>query len=269
VKNPVGHQYDSMAQALALERRWMTGSLRRLFEEARRMQRFVPRGGDRVADVLSEVYLSLSDLASNEPVKARQRVRGAEETLDEGFFTPLHYLTLRAMVWCDLYDGEHSAAYWRLEGAWPQLRGSGLMAYRPWQTEIQLTRGLLMLSAARAGTASPRRAHAYAEKALAILGEDPTPLGRGAQRVLQRALADRGVMTPDNVQEDCGESGAEIFSAGGLWFRAIGQRWSEAGREEAGEAKARRSVVEVLEREGVSRPEVFLRIVNIYDATSR
>jgi hypothetical protein len=101
----VGDGCLSMTHAVALERRWMMGGLRTLFDDARRIQRFAPRGGNHFLDVLTESYLVLEDLASNAPVEARQRVRAAQALLDEGYFTPLHYLTLRAMVWCDLYDG--------------------------------------------------------------------------------------------------------------------------------------------------------------------
>lgn len=263
----VGDVCLSMTHAVGLERRWMMGGLRTLFEDARRIQRFAPRGGDNFLDVLTESYLALEDLASNAPVDARQRVRAAQDLLDEGYFTPLHYLTLRAMVWCDLYDGESSAAYWRLEGAWPQIRASGLLGFRAWSTEIQLTRGLLMLTAARDGTASSRRAVSQAEKSFANIAMDRSPLGRGGLRQLGEALLEAGSAAP-GLREEFREPprASEVFADGALWLRAAGQRWSASARDENGVEEARRSVHEALAREGVRRPEAFLRIVNINGA---
>lgn len=260
----VGDECMSMAHGIALERRWMMGGLRKLFDDARRIQRFAPRGGDRFLDVLTEVYLALDDLADHAPVQARQRVRAAQDLLDEGYFTPLHYLTLRAMLWCDLYDGETSAAYWRLEGAWPQIRDSGLLGFRTWATEIQLMRGLLMLSAAREGTASPRRARTYAEKAFEAIAEDSSALGRGGRRLLGAALRDAGSSLPEiDAEIEDSPDAYEVLADGQLWLRAMGQRWIGEGDDAEALALARQSVAEALGREGVRRPEAFLRIVNI------
>ncbi len=262
----VADEVVSMSHAIALERRWMMGGLRTLFDDTRRIRRFASRGGNRFLDVLTDVYLALEDLASNAPVQARQRVRAAQDLLDEGYFTPLHYLTLRAMVWCDLYEGEISAAYWRLEGAWPQISGSGLLEFRTWSTELHLTRGLLMLSAARDGTASSRRARSYAEKALEVVSSDLSALGRGGARMLVEALRDAGSTVVPDTQRGGGSLDAyEAFASGELWLRAMGCRWFCDRHDAPALNSARKSVTEALAREGVRRPEAFLRIVSFYD----
>lgn len=176
--------------AFSLELAFRRGQLSHLLERAESLVQDTAGEGSLLLNALGEVFMAIFDLIANQPVHGRQRVRAVHDRLDPDRWTPLHYLSLRSMIWCDLFEGEISAAYWRLEGAWPQLRRSGLLAYAPWLAEASHLRSVLGLAASQTGITSRRRAVANARRALDAVAALDTGYCRGVGAVIEGMLAE-------------------------------------------------------------------------------
>ena len=84
--------------------------------------------------------------------------------------------------------------------------------------------------------------------------------------MLVEALRDAGSTVVPDTQRGGGSLDAyEAFASGELWLRAMGCRWFCDRHDAPALNSARKSVTEAMAREGVRRPEAFLRIVSFYD----
>ena len=172
----------STTLGIEMEAMLWAGQLGPLLRTAGALERDTPAGEVPARQLLAQTYLSIEELAANRPVLARQRLRSAQDLLEGERWTPTRFAIFRALIWCDLYEGQIDAAHWRLEGAWPLLRRSSPLQFRPWAVQAALLRDLLAAEAAAQGVASRAEARLQRE-------EDARQVGRRCHRVRAGACA--------------------------------------------------------------------------------
>ncbi|HTL32169.1 MAG TPA: protein kinase [Kofleriaceae bacterium] len=104
-------------------------------------------------DVVSQLGVrtgrsNLAWLIAGRPDEARAQLGTAEASLADGFHLP-HVLSIQAACNIDIYTGNASAAYDRLEAAWPQFERIGALRMQHLRVELLALRARIALADAR------------------------------------------------------------------------------------------------------------------------
>ncbi|MEO7730099.1 MAG: AAA family ATPase, partial [Kofleriaceae bacterium] len=119
-------------------------ALARMAEMRREAEEF----GDIYAQVTARSYAAYWRLAADDPAGARLQVRDALALWTHRSYHLQHFYALRLESYVDVYEGDPSAAWVRLQTAWPEVQRSGLLRHPVVAADAALLRGRVALAAA-------------------------------------------------------------------------------------------------------------------------
>jgi tRNA A-37 threonylcarbamoyl transferase component Bud32/tetratricopeptide (TPR) repeat protein len=229
------------AQALI----WL-GRFRQAREQVLTLARRSEYSGDRFSQLVGTILDAKLKLAAGLPVAARNQAVDVLSQWGTREFTFQHMFTVRAAIWCELYEGDVESAHARFRQMWPELRSSGLLSVQLMRAEAAFLEGSIELSrrAARNHDASLSRVRQCAD----WLDKTERAYAEGYAATLRSGLAEVGG-DPEGARR-LARKGVEAFDRAGMTIHAA------ALRMRSGEPEGRA----VLEKEGISDPERWCRI---------
>jgi eukaryotic-like serine/threonine-protein kinase len=147
---------------------WL-GRLRRAHAELLALARRSEHNGDRFSQLVCATLDANLKLATGHPAEARSQAVHVLSQWGTRDFTFQHLFSIKAAIWCDLYEGAVESAYARFHEMMPALRASGLLSVQLMRAETAFLEGSIELARrasgdARASSACIRRAAGWLEK---------------------------------------------------------------------------------------------------------
>ncbi|HEV8551419.1 MAG TPA: hypothetical protein VGQ57_20370, partial [Polyangiaceae bacterium] len=229
------------AQALI----WL-GRLRQAREQVQTLARRSEHNGDRFSQLVGTILDAKLKLAAGHPVEARAQAVEVLSQWGTREFTFQHLFTVRAAIWCELYEGAAPSAHARFAAMWPELRSSGLLSVQLIRAEAEFLGGSVELSLRASGD---RRAKlSRVRKRAEWLEKTERPYTEGYAATLRAGMAEISGDTQGARQ--FAQKAVDAFERAGMSVHAA------ALKMRSGDSEGRA----VMTEEGIAEPERWCRI---------
>ena len=229
------------AQALI----WL-GRFRQARTQVVTLARRSEHSGDRFSQLVGTSLDAKLKLAAGLPVAARNQAVDVLSQWGTREFTFQHLFTVRAAIWCELYDGAVESAHARFREMWPELRGSGLLSVQLMRAEAAFLEGTIELARRAAGNQQANLARV--RHCADWLAKTERAYAEGYGATLRAGLAEQS--GDAGAARQCARKAVEAYDRAGMSVHAA------ALRMRAGEPEGRA----VMEKEGIADPERWCRI---------
>ena len=123
-----GYAFEcNIARTSAMRALEELGEIRELEERARQLMDAAAGAGNAYAEVAAATHLVLTRLAADDVAGARTLARKGFEMWTRTGYHLQHLYSLRAELYCNLYEGRAETGAGRLHEAWSDVRRSGLL----------------------------------------------------------------------------------------------------------------------------------------------
>lgn len=202
--------------------------------------------GDRFSQLVGVVLDAKLRLASGHPAAARAQAVDVLAQWGPREFTFQHLFSVRAAIWCDLYEGAVEQAHARFRQIWPSLRKSGLLSVQLMRAEAAFLEGSIELW--RRASGDPQANLSRVRKCADWLDKTERAYAQGYAATLRAGLA--------QVSEQAAPSRQFARQAVVAFERAGMAVHAAALSMHSGDPNARA----VLLKEGIADPERWCRI---------
>ena len=200
----------------------------------------------------SNFSVVVSDLAEDEPERARTRLESTMQRWSQSGFHIQHNFALQGQVFIDLYRGDGAAAWERIREAWPLIKSSRTTTFSTAKTSMYRLRGFAALAAWRSDHAS-NLAKVVEECARALENNSRRPVEDHASAQVMRAglQAQKG---------DSGTAASQLVDAAQQFEQLDMRLFALSARHRAGELMGDESGAEL-----TSTADVALRELGVID----